>query len=354
MSEYENSEKLILQKAINALREFLGPNFISSQIEFFIRLGQWSAVLGGLIGLLIGIVGAVKTDSFVLFGAGIGWVVLSVFFYYAGAVTLNACADAIKNSPTEISSFRILDAFGALVGLIIIVATIGVLYFLVKFEEFAILKYTIPILITVFYLMYLLFFPHEISTTEKSSTSAGNDALAVFSVLSKASLRLVPITFGTLTAVGAYILGYTLYEFFGDDGTNKIFQLLGSGIQAIFGVGVFLYGLLYPFISYLIFVAFFLAIDLARNILTIGQIERRISNMNGSARQSEEIKSDTKKEKEGAERFFHISTGSSSEDTKLVSESELHALRKSGQISGDTLIWTEGLTEWRTYDNVFR
>jgi hypothetical protein len=354
MVEYEQSSKLFLQKGLNALREILGPDVIASQTGFFIKAGQASAVLGGLIGLLIGVVGAVKTDSFALFGAGIGWVVLTIFFYYAGAVTLAACDDAIKNSPTQISSFRILDALASLVGLVIIATAVGALYAVVKFENFEILKYVVPILISIFYFMYLLLFPAEISTTEVSTTSAGNDALALFSVLAKASLRLVPITFGSLTIVGTFILGYILYGFFGENGTYKIMELVGSGIEALLGVSIFIYGLLYPLISYIIFVAFFLAIDIARNILIIGTIDGRLASLpNGdiASRMPDETKESASY---SSTRVFHVSANASSGETRVVSESELHELFRAGQIDSQTLIWTEGLADWVTYGEYFR
>ena len=354
MSEYENSSTLVLQKGLNNLRTVLGPDVITSQVGFFIRVGQISAVLGGLIGLLIGVVGAVKTDSFALFGAGIGWVVLTFFFYYAGAVTLASCDDAIKQSSTQISSFRILDAVAALVGLVIIATTIGTLYALVKFENFGILQYVIPVLISIFYFMYLLLFPAEISTTEVSTTSAGNDALTLAVVFAKASLRLVPITFGSTTAVGAFALGKILYEFFGENGDYKILELVGAGLQALFGVAIFLWGLLYPFISYIFFVVIFLAIDIFRNILLIGAIDSRLASfiMSGVEHGASDQKDDPRSRQ--SSREFHVSTNASSGETRVVSESELRELFRSGQIDKDTLIWTDGLADWKTYGEYFR
>ena len=354
MSDYEKSDTLVLQKGLNNLRTVLGPDVISSQIGFFIRVGQISAVIGGLIGLLIGVVGAVKTDSFALFGAGIGWVILTVFFYYAGASTLASCDDATKHSSTQISSFRILDAVAALVGLTIIAITIGTLFALVKFENFGILQYVIPTLISMFYFMYLLLFPAEISTTEVSKTSAGNDALTLAAVFAKASLRLVPITFGSTTAVGAFILGNILYGFFGENADYKILELLGSGLQALFGVGIFLWGLLYPLISYILFVSIFLAIDIFRNILLIGAIDTRLASLIISGMEHGESDQKDDPRSRQSSREFHVSINASSGETRVVSEPELREMSRSGQINGDTLIWTDGLADWKTYSEYFR
>jgi hypothetical protein len=352
MAGYEHGENLILQKALNALKESLGPDVISSQTEFFVKVAQVAAVLGGLFGFLIGIVGAVKTDSFVLFGAGVGWIILVVFLYYAGAVNLDACSDAIRNSPTKISTFRILDAFASLVGLTIIFSLVGVLYVVIKFENFEILKFAIPILISLFYFMYILLFPSEISTTENPSVSAGNDALTIFSVLAKASLRLVPITFGTLTAVGAYALGYILYGFFGEDGQQKIFELMSSGFTALLGAAAFLYGLLYPLVTYVFFVIFFLAIDLARNILTINQVSTGLTSRNDES--SQQSYSASERADPSQDRMFHVSIDVSGSDVRFVTETELHAMYRSGVITRDTLIWTDGAAEWMPYGSYFK
>lgn len=53
------------------------------------------------------------------------------------------------------------------------------------------------------------------------------------------------------------------------------------------------------------------------------------------------------------ERKFFISTGSTAEESREISERELHELYKARAIVGETLIWTEGWSEWRTYSSSF-
>lgn len=355
MNELEQDQGLLLQKFIDSLREMLGPDFIEVQIGFFKKLGQISSIVGGLLGLLIGIVGAIKSDSFLLFGFGVGWVFLSAVFYYAGSVTLPSCESSVKNNPTSISSFRILDAFAALIGLLIVFAVVGLVYTTIKFEEFDILKYGIPVLVFMFFFVYLLLFPEQISTKQRPSMSAGQDALAIFSIFGKAAMRLVPISYGSLTAVGAYILGYTLYGFFGDSGVGKVFELIGSGIEGLVGTSIFIYGLLYPLISYIFFVIFFLSIDLAKNILSISKIEENqwrgggvpdVGQNGGSA-------TTVAGRRDSVERSFHLSIDGTSGETQVVSESELHSLYRQQRISDGSLIWTDGWSEWRSYKDVF-
>lgn len=54
-----------------------------------------------------------------------------------------------------------------------------------------------------------------------------------------------------------------------------------------------------------------------------------------------------------SEKRFLISTGSSSDDSREVSQSELYSLYRSGSIPTETLIWTEGWSEWRTCGSLF-
>lgn len=53
------------------------------------------------------------------------------------------------------------------------------------------------------------------------------------------------------------------------------------------------------------------------------------------------------------QRRYFISIDASSDDSREVSEHELYSLYRSGSLTAETLIWTEGWAEWRTCESFF-
>jgi hypothetical protein len=218
-----------------------------------------------LIGLLIGIVAAIKNDSFLLALFGILWVVTVAIAYYIGQRFLSVCENSLKTNETSISSSDYLDCC-ALICIAALCTTVfwGV-YSSIKFSTFSMLIITLSLALALIYYICLLLNPQLISTRVAENNSAGEDALAIVMIMYKAGVKLATIMFGGLTTIGTLFLLYVLYLAISNKGYGYSFYDLSS----ISGVTLVLFGLLYPLGIYLTFIFVYLIVDLCKAILSL-------------------------------------------------------------------------------------
>ena len=67
-----------------------------------LKLAEYAVPAGALLGFIIGVVGAIKLDSFFIFASGIVWVALVAVCYYIGHGFTERCRHAIANSKSEL------------------------------------------------------------------------------------------------------------------------------------------------------------------------------------------------------------------------------------------------------------
>jgi hypothetical protein len=84
--------------------------------------------------------------------------------------------------------------------------------------------------------------------------------LSILAMLYKSGVRIAPIIFGGITALGAIELLGSLVGVVGDD-----FALRVAGINAVIG------GLLYPFIAYVLAQFLYLFIDICKAMLSLNR-----------------------------------------------------------------------------------
>lgn len=347
--------ELFFQGIIDFTREVLNEDLFRANHAFFTRLGLIFAPIGAFLGLIIGVMGAVKTDSFTLFTSGVAWIVVAAFAYYIGSALLDSCDSAIDNNPTEVSSLRILDAFAAIVLLLVVGLVCVTGFFSIKMDNYEAFKFVLPIVIVLAYFVCLLLNPVLLSTTETVGSSAGEDFLAVSSIINKAVTRLSGITYGSLITLGSLYLGYSLYEMLADGEKVNLLAMVSAGWKSFLGAFLYLFGLIYPFIAYLVFISGFLIIDLARSILAIRSIRDHLYSppqaRTGGVASHNGPGPDTPSS--GRERIFHYALGDPPSQTRFVGETELLRMHASGGIANSTLIWTDGMAGWRSFATVF-
>jgi len=257
----------IIDGVILKFRQVLSVSFFEKNNSFAKTASVWATPAAALLGLLIGVVAAIKNDSFVLCLLGMLWVVTVAIAYYIGNRFLTVCENSLKNNETSISSSDYLDVCGLIFIASLCSTVFWGFYSSVKFSEFSILILTAGISIALIYYVCLLLNPQLISTRVVENNSAGEDALAIVMIMYKAGVKLATIMFGGLTTIGALFLLYFLYLVISSTRNSFMF----SDLSSLSGAGLVLFGLLYPLGIYLVFIFVYLIVDLCKAVLSLGK-----------------------------------------------------------------------------------
>lgn len=152
---------------------------------------------------------------------------------------------------------------------VLVVATValGSIYMFVKFSDFDYLWYAIITAMTLSYSICILLNPELINTKVVETSTAGEDAVTMMTVASKASIKLAPIIFGSLVIFGVVQLTIDLIGI----AQHGMGYILEYGMDAAMGIILIFVGLLYPLISYISFAFFYLIYDLLQALLSLGK-----------------------------------------------------------------------------------
>ncbi len=255
----------IIGKIIAIFRRWLDARQFRYQESLFERSASWAAPVAALLGLMLAVVAAIKTDSLAAALAGFAWLVLICVAYYIGRQFLGSCKRLIDNNPSAISSGALLESAG-LIGIIVLIGTVlSALYMAIKLSSFT------PLFIGIFaaggamYYISFMLNPELISTTVDEHATAGDDAIAIMVIMYKCSVKLASIVFGTTLIVGSLMIAQSMYKLLSGDWL----EVLGGGLQSMTGVMVVLGGLMYPLVISVSFTFFYLLADLCKAILTL-------------------------------------------------------------------------------------
>lgn len=260
----------LLGKFIEWLRGKMTAGLLNFFIKWLSLIGHYALIVAAVLGFIFCIIVAIRANSFSAFIEGIAWVILVAVVQYTAYRFSTAGDTLIKNNPTRLSSKAFLDCLAFLVLLagvvIFIVNTVvairggGIDYFLIG----------LGILIFCWFVTLVAFNPETASMEIVEEASAGEEAIGIITFFLKKLLRLVPIVFGVGIVVYTILLLIDAFGLFGSE--FKLAQAYHIG--RLHAQQILLFGLL-PFLSYLIFVVFFLSIDVIRAILAIpGKLDK--------------------------------------------------------------------------------
>ena len=252
----------LLEKLVEFFKGIMTSKLLEFCIKWATMIGHFGLVVAAGLGFLFALIFSIRTNTFQGFLYGIAWVLLIFVVQYTAHKFSTAGETLIKNNPSQLSSKTFLDCFGFLVligGVIILIIHIvqaiqvGSFYlFLLGLGTFIFLEF-----------IALISFNHKEATIDiVEGNSAGQEAIGIITFFIKTFMRLVPIFFGVGVAIGTIILFIDAIGLFGD---NVAVAWMRGNITAM----QILWAALLPFFSYILFVLFYLAVDVIRAILSI-------------------------------------------------------------------------------------
>ena len=253
----------LIDNALTFIRKLLDEGFFERNEKFFVTAAAYATPVAAVLGLVIAIVAAVKTDSLAIFMLGFAWVGLVVVSHFVGSRFLVTCKSIIENNRSTISTPEFLNVSALVMTITMLAAIVGGIYLSIKMSEVEPLYTAVPVSILLLYCINLVLNPSLISTQVTEGATAGEDAISISVIISKAAVKIAGIVFGSQTIIGSAFLAYSLVNVFKED------HFFGGITALLGGADLVILGLLYPFIIYIYFVFTYLIADLCRAVLTL-------------------------------------------------------------------------------------
>ncbi len=252
----------IYDKIIEQSKAVFSESFFKNNVIFFSKYGLLCLYATAVVGLLISIVAATKTDSFTFFLIGIGWSLLCLVLQYIAVKFLPLSKSIIDSTPSKLSSEAFLECFSIIFFLSAIILFITFTVLAIQVESLNTFFVGIGFFVIFSYLFTISINPSLVNITIESDVTAGEEAIGILSFIMKGFLRMAPILFGIGVIIGTVHLLLSSLNLFGDYPEFALLGIMFSGISVLVLSGI-------PFLFFLSFIFYYLTIDVLRSIIEI-------------------------------------------------------------------------------------
>lgn len=249
-------------------RKLLNPALLQRVFGFCNPFGQLLVLVGAVLALILGVVYAIRYDSFQPFMTGIVAVIVLAILQFVAKRLLDACASILQTSPTRVASLAILEC----VGLVLLLAAVGVLVgsiaTSIRIESAAPL---VPGLISFVMLAAsaAIALHPSLVNVEQGPATAGEEAIGLLSFFAKAMLVLQPLVFFLYALAGALVLIFAIFGTHLSFATALLAAVPFPVPSESIGVALLAAACIFPLFAYLSFLFYHLLIDVIRAILVI-------------------------------------------------------------------------------------
>lgn len=242
----------------------LDRNRFESIVGRITRVGHWSLLAVAVIGLLSQLLAAfVGSGTSILWG--LAWLVALPLLQYTAVQFLDATRTLVDNNRSTLGSNAFLRSYALVALIAAITALVAALVWGIDAGSLRVFGYPLVIAALSLGTVWLALNPELLNIRIDRRSGAGEEALGLLSFFVKAGVRLVPIFYGVTLLVSAVLGVIGLLGMIGDT-RMEILAAVGRAEQT---VPIILWAVLSPFLAYVSFVVYYLAIDLMRSILAI-------------------------------------------------------------------------------------
>ena len=265
----------ILEKFIDFAKKKMTEKALDFSIKWVSRIGHFGLLAVAALGFLFAFIVAIRSNSFNAFLYGCVWIIVVMVIQYTAQKFSKAGEKLIKNNPAFLSSKAFMDCIGflALIGGVILL----VISFVQTVQGAGIQTLIIGILwfFLLEFFSFVAFNPGSITMNVGKGASAGQEAIGIVVFFLKGAMKLIPIAFGIGIFIGFILLFIDFIGVFSNE-----FRVTASCANARTTATQIVFIGLLPFLSYIFFVLFYLAIDVIRAILAVpGKLDEVIKKL---------------------------------------------------------------------------
>jgi len=258
------------EKAIGFLKRLLTEKLLAKSLDGSKVLGKYGLAAAAVLGFILSLVMAVRTNSFIAFLIGVGWVLVVIVAMYVAGRFVDAGEKLIESTSSQLSSTAFLDCFGFLATIFGTVGFVLLTVLAVQRKNESLFFIGIALLVVSVFLAAAAFNPKSVTIAIIKESSAGHEAVGVIAFFLKGVLKLVPVVFAVGVVVSAVIMVIKGIGLFGVDW--RVEAAWGGVVQ--FGTATLLFALA-PFLGFLLFILSYLGLDVIQSILSVpGKLDK--------------------------------------------------------------------------------
>ena len=259
----------IVEKLLGLISALLSPGLLESSIGTSKRLGHYTVLAGAALTVIYGLIAAVKMEAFALVITAVVLVGAIAVAQFAASKFLNAATRIIANTPSRVSS----PAFFECAGLTFIIVAIGIL--LGGLGGAVSLRNIAPLLVALVFAALIVSFATvmlhpDVVNVSVGEGSAGEEAVGILMTITKAKLKIVPLVFFLVAALGSVIV---FAGFFGERAAASFTHILPVNLYGVpfgfVGSALIVVACMVPIIFYFFCLLQFLLLDFIRSVLAV-------------------------------------------------------------------------------------
>lgn len=256
----------LIEKFVDAMRKVLSLKLFEFLKKWLLTLGNCGFYVASALALLLGIIAAIRMESFGVFATAIGFAIGFFILQYVAIRFAKAGDKLIENNETNLSSSAFLDSVALLAMIGGVLVFLYNSYLAIKLGDVAPFISGLGVFIFFELIAILSLNPKSITVNVISETSAGQEAIGIMTFFMKTLMKLVPILFGLGVIIGTVMMFIHSFGLFKEGlGMSFAWIRVESDMNMVAGAA------LLPFLAYIAFVFVFLIIDIYRAILAIPQ-----------------------------------------------------------------------------------
>lgn len=203
------------------------------------------------------------------FVLAIGSLIALAICVYAATKMMDALSKVISSSVCKISSLNIFSVMTAIGLLLTVASLLGGIYFAIEFETVQLFLYGLGG--AVFFALITLYTanPEKFGIVADETASAGEDFVSISTFGLKVMLRLVPVALLVLSVIGIIQIIPMLFTSYIRSGENANHLMTMNMLADMTTSMVFVFIGLMPLVVYLIYISYYVALDLIRAILQL-------------------------------------------------------------------------------------
>lgn len=239
------------------VRTKLNREWFLANDAFLTNLANTAVLINAILGFVLSLIVGIKTDSLRVTLFGLVWVLIFTIGFWIASRLVLACSRLIKHSRTSINGTELPECFALIfIFVAVINAFVGILQ-AINSSTLDPLYFHLSLAIGSLYFTSLLLNLDLLNVEVRTDATAGEEAISVFILLSKAAVRLAGVFFGLLSAIGAVALTILVFQLLA--GSYNPLEFLEMGMLGAVGALLALAALAAPlslYFSYLLFALF--------------------------------------------------------------------------------------------------
>lgn len=265
----------IIHHLVLYLKKIFSAGFFLDKINSSEMVAHVFLCIGIVLSSVVGFIISIKTDSVSYAFTVVAVIAVLTLSQYSAWKTLFASRKLLATTPTSIQNVFILDIVGV-ASIVFGTSTFMVsIYFSIQLEQYQLMIGGFLILVLSVICSSLSFSP-ESCNVQIRTTSSGEEAIGLASFFVKILLLLGPFVYMFFCLAGCIYGVLALYELV----SNGIIGVLNGKLNSFRMWTLLISGGIYPIVFYLLYLIYYLFIDVFRSILQIGTDVREIASEN--------------------------------------------------------------------------